>query len=99
MSTNLFPATPAVQHLDDITADLVIIEQTDMVIANRNKIVIKYLKDKSEMIRNQSFPYAWLTKEIGKNISGNTVYIKTISVTNHRPSWLPAIDVLEGADI
>ena len=93
--TNLYPSSYATQDIDDLYLDLVIIEQTDMAIASRKRIVMKYTKQKSESVRGQSFAYEWLTKEIGKNASGETIYIKTTDRSNSRPNWLPPEGSLE----
>lgn len=92
---NLYPASYATQDNDDIYVDLVIIEQLDMVVTQRKRIVMKYTKQKSESVRGQAFSHEWLTKEIGKNVVGDTVYIKTVSRSNSRPKWLPAASALE----
>ena len=75
------------REYDNQYGEITVIEFSDMDIDSTEKIGSKYLDESDNII--------WLEQEIGKNANEDVIYIKVLSVSHIKPTWIPDAIITE----
>ena len=68
------------REYDNQYGEITVIEFSDMTIASTDRIASKYIDESNNII--------WLEQELGKNAGGDVIYIKVLSRSSDKPSWI-----------
>lgn len=82
MPGNLLTGRVVSQEYDEAYGDIVVIENSDMVIISRQKIATRLKDPKDQKIK-------WIIKELCYNSDEDIVLIKTKEPELSKPSWVP----------
>jgi len=75
-----FPGNTIKDYADDYLS-ISVFEKSDLAIASTERIAEKYIDETNETI--------WVDSQLGKNAAGETVYLKILSESSSKPSWIP----------